>query len=91
MLRDVRERLGDDEVGGGLDMRRQRVGVVADLHRNRSTLGESPDGGAEPLIGQHRRVDSARELTQLAERALHLELGLVEQARRRVVVLRLAT
>ena len=80
VLDDVGQRLGDDVVGGRLDRRRQPLGGRAgDAHRDRRALGQCRQRGLQPLLGQHRGVDAARQLAQLLQRRLQLGLGAVEQ------------
>ena len=80
VLGDVGERLGDDEVGGGLDRRRRAVGERdVDLDRHRAAGGERRQRGVEPTVGQHRRVDAAHEVAQLADRQLGLLVGADDQ------------
>ena len=84
-------RLGDDEVGGGLDGAGERSsgsGSIADRARRR--LGERLERGREPLVGEHRREDAVRELAQLGERGAQLGLGLVERRGARLVAPRSA-
>ena len=71
VLGGVGERLGDDEVGGGLD--RRRTGA------RRARRRPSPGSGAargqrlqrlvQAALGQQRRADAAREVAQLGQRA----------------------
>ena len=49
-------------------------------------IGQRADRGVEALVGQDGGVDPARELAQLGQRPLHLELRLVQQIQRRVVL-----
>ena len=80
VLGHVRQRLGDDEVGGGLDRRRQPlVRNVPDLDRQRRASRECPERRPEPLLGQHRRVDPLRQLAQLLERGSQLGIRLGQQ------------
>ena len=66
---DVGQRLGDHEVGGGLDLRRRAlVELDVDLDGQRHAVGEPLHGGPEPAVGEDRGVDAARELAQLGER-----------------------
>ena len=43
-----------------------------DLDRQRGSLSERPDGGAEAAIGEHCRMDPARQLAELPERLVEL-------------------
>ena len=73
VLDDVGEALGDDEVGGGLHRWRQpplELEVALDLDRR--ALDEHVDRRHEAVVGQHGRVDAARELAQLRERGSEL-------------------
>ena len=80
VARDVRDRLGDDEVRGGLDRRRQPlVRHGRDLDRQRHPLRERLQRRAQPAVGQHRRMDAARELAQLADRVVEVLRRAVEQ------------
>ena len=66
---DVGQRLGGDEVGGRLDLRRgPLVELDVDLDRQRHAVGEPLHGRPEPAVGEDRGVDAARELAQLGER-----------------------
>ena len=68
MLRDVRERLGDDVVRRRLDLIGQPfAGQFIELDGNRRPVGEGRERGAEPAFGQRRGVDSARDLAQLLD------------------------
>ena len=66
ILRDVGERLGNDEVGRRLDALRQALARRAlQLDRQRGAVGEPVERRVEAAIGEHGRVDAARELAQL--------------------------
>ena len=68
MLRDVRERLGDDVVRRRLDLLGQPfAGQSVELDGDRRPVGEGHERGAEPAFGQRRGMDSARDLAQLLE------------------------
>ena len=89
VARDVRDRLGDDEVRRGLDRRRQPlVRHGGDLDRQRHPLRQRLQRRPEPAIGEHRRMDPARELAQLADRLVEVLRRAVEQlpGRLRIVV-----
>ena len=90
---DVRERFGDDEVDGRLDRLWQPAGRQRrDLDRQREALGSASSADAEPVLRQHRRVDAAGQLAQLAHRAVEVEHRRIEQhARRRGVTLQRAS
>ena len=82
VLGHVGQRLGDHEVGRGLDRLGQPLaGNLDDLDRQRRADGERLDRRAEPAIGQHGRVDAAGELAQLLERARQLLLGRADHRR----------
>ena len=64
----VRESLGDDEVGGGLDMWRKPSPSL--VPRRESARGRPVSGPRpQPLVGEHGGVDPAGQLAQLAESA----------------------
>ena len=69
VLGDVGERLGDHEVDGGLDVRRQRRRA----RRSRDSTGtslrtiSSPERRGEAAVDQQRRGDAARERAQLVD------------------------
>ena len=68
VLLHVRERLGDDVVGGRLD----RLGVTppgqgSELDRNRCAEHESLERRREALLGEKGRVQPARELADVLE------------------------
>ena len=71
VARDVRQRLRDQEVRGGLDRRGQPLlrQLHLHLHRHRRPLGERVDRRGEPAVGEDRGMDAARELAQLRQRA----------------------
>ena len=86
---DVGERLGDDEVGGRLDRRRQPLARrLEDLDRDRRAVGEAAERRRQPAVGEHGGVDAAGQLAQLGGRLVELLHRLVEQlgGRRRVGV-----
>ena len=63
---DVRERLGDHEVGRDLDRRVQPLlGRLLDRDRYARALGERDERRTEAALAQHRRVQAAGELAQL--------------------------
>jgi len=72
MLHRVGQRLADQEVRGTLDLRREPpsvqgpVGLNGDAERKPSRAGL--DRLQETAIGQHRRMDAARQLAQLLQR-----------------------
>ena len=67
VLDDVRERLRDDVVRGRLDRRPEPLLRHLDLDRERRARDERLDRGREAAVGEHGRVDAARELAQLVE------------------------
>ena len=83
VLRDVGQRLGGDEVRGGLD-RVAEVGhrPARDLHRHRSARGERLERRAQPAVAEQRRVDPARDLAQLLDGELGVLARLGDQERR---------
>ena len=85
VLRDVRERLGDDEVHGRLDVRRKALRRARSPHGNRRALGQRSYSGVEALVGEYRGVDAASELAKLAQCALCLRLCLVHEGCRLLV------
>jgi hypothetical protein len=84
VLGHVGQRLGRDEVGGGLDGRAQRLPLElpVDLHRDGRARGERLQRGAQAVVGEHGRMDAAGELAQLADRLLGLLARLSDQLRR---------
>ena len=87
VLADVRERLGDDEVRRALDGRRRpSVEVDRDAHVQRRPARERRDRRLEPAVGEHRRVDAARQVAQLLERLARAAAGVGEQLARRLGV-----
>ena len=58
-----------------------------DRHRHRRARDQRLQRRLEPALGQHRRVDAARELAQLGEARAQLLLRAVEQRRELLVVL----
>ena len=80
VLGGVGQRLGDDEVGGGLDDRREpAVEPGVDLHRQRAALAERLDGGRQAAVGQHRRGDAAGQVAQLLDGVGGLDAGVAHQ------------
>jgi hypothetical protein len=79
VLRNVRERLGDEKVRSGLDRLSEAFIWDDERHRNRRTFGERPYGGSEALVREDRRVNAAGELAKLVERTAQLVLGLAEK------------
>ena len=53
-----------DSTAGGEPL----VELDRDRHGQRAPVGERRERGAEPAVGEHRRVDPAREVAQLLER-----------------------
>ncbi len=73
VLGDVRERLGDHVVGGDLDrVGRALGGVEGELDGDRRPLRQGLDRRLEAVIGEHGRVQAARQLPQLGERRREL-------------------
>ena len=80
VLRHVGQRLGDHEVGGRLDCRGKAPGRRSRRrHRHGRAGGERAHRGLEPAVGEHRRMDAAREVAQLVEAQLELVDAAVEQ------------
>ena len=80
VLRDVGERLRDEEVGCRLRRRREPlVRHLDDRDRHGRALRERRQSRTEALLGQHGRVDAAGELMQLAERGAQLGVGFGEE------------
>ena len=80
VLGHVGQRLGHHEVGGRLDRRGKPAGRASDdVHRHRRAGGEGTHGRLEPAIGEHRRMDAAREVAQLVEAQPELVDAGVEQ------------
>ena len=80
VLGGVRERLGDHEVGGALDGRGEAA-TRGRLDRRAQPVasGERLDGRDQPAIGEQRRHDPPREVTQLGDRMVGLALGISDQ------------
>ncbi|RIK41368.1 MAG: hypothetical protein DCC58_12585 [Chloroflexi bacterium] len=77
---DVGERFRDDKVGGRFDRFRQALRQVdIDDDRDGSTAGQRGYRRVEPAIGQHRRVDAARQVADLLHGALGLLVRLNDQ------------
>ena len=76
----VRQRLGDDEVRRRLH-RRRRALVQLDVEpdRERRARDERRERRVEPAVGEDRRVEPAREVAQLGDRALELLVGVTHQ------------
>ncbi len=82
VLGDVGERLGDEEVGGGLDAGAGRWSISAVSSTGTGALRrERLEGGDEPAVSQQAGVNAAGELAQLGRRLLELRGGLVQTAR----------
>jgi hypothetical protein len=81
MLGGVRDQLGDGVVGRDLDTLGELVlHTDVEVDRDGRAAGEGLQRGAEPALGQDRRVDPTRYLPELVEgggQALHdlCELG----------------
>ena len=78
VLDDVRQRLGDDEVGGRLERRRQPFVGDVDRHRQADARDQRLDPGAQPAV-ERRRDDAVREVAQLGGGALGVLERLVDQ------------
>ena len=90
VLGGVRQRLGGDEVRGGLDDRRRPLADLG-LHRHgdRGAAAEPLERGGQAAVGEHRGRDAARQVAQLGDRRAGLlarlpqqlgQLGLVVEA-----------
>ena len=79
ILRDVGQRLGGDEVRGGLDPLREPF-IELHLERNRHVRagGERLECGEEPVV-EDGGMETVRELTQLGERLRQLFPGRCQQ------------
>lgn len=87
VLRDVGERLTDDEVGGRLNRGGRPLGDLdANLDRYEGSGGEGGQGDVEPSVGEHRGVDPAREVANLRDRLLGLLVRLVDERLRAIGV-----
>jgi hypothetical protein len=76
----VGERLGDHEVRGRLDGRRQAVGEAdVRLDRHLAALGQLTHRGRQPEIGEDLRVDPVDLLPDRGERLLGLPMGLGDE------------
>ena len=91
MLGGVREGFRHDVVGGHLDpLRQPSLGARVELDGHGGAAGERLDRGHQPAFGQDRRVDPARDLAEVLERAVqplgnprHLHLHLCKLGRHR--------
>ena len=85
VLGHVGERLGRDEVGGGLDgaAASWRPGTPLIRTGTGARVGERLQRRAEAAVAEERRVDAAREVAQLLHRELGLLARLGDQARGR--------
>ena len=84
VLGGVGQRLGDDEVGGGLDDRRA-AGARCRASTFTGSAERSPSestAAAQAAVGQHRRGDAAGEVAQLLDRVGGLDAGVARPARR---------
>jgi hypothetical protein len=69
----VIQRLGDQQVGSGLDRSRvASLGGGEDLDREGSRVGEGRQGRPKARLGQDRRVDPVGEFPKLVEGRLRL-------------------
>ena len=82
VLRDVRQRLRDDVVGGGLDVRDEPLVGCDQLDGHRRACRERLERGPEAAVRENGRVDSSRELAKLLERLSELCLRAGEQLER---------
>ena len=82
VLGDVGQALGDEVVGGDLDLRRRALGEV-DVERDadRRAGGERLQRHRQAVVAQDRGVDAARDLAQLLQRGVELARGQVSAAR----------
>ena len=69
VLDGVGQRLGDEEVRGRLDLRREALLRHPQGDRDRQPRGELLERRAEPAIGEDERVDAGGELAQVVDRA----------------------
>ena len=72
VLAHVRERLRDHVVGGRFDGARERLIGRLDVDRDGRACRERLDRRPEAAVGEHGRVDSARELAQVVESSREL-------------------
>ena len=79
VLDDVRQRLGDDEVGGRLERRGQPLGGTSTSTGRAKRLDDRLDAGAEAAAAERRGQDAAREVAQLGGRALGVLERLVDE------------
>ncbi len=76
VLADVRQAFGHDEVGRRLDRRQQpRLRRLDDLRGHRRARRELAQGGGQPAVREHGRVDAAGEVAQLREGGPRLLAG----------------
>ena len=76
----VAQQFGDREVGSRLQCRTHPLGNLdVHLRRYRTVRRQGPHGVAQPAVGQHRGMDSAHQVTQLAECRGGGVLGLGQQ------------
>ena len=79
VLDHVRERLGDDEVGGRLDLRWQPFADHVDVDGQVEALDDGAHPAAEAANGEGSRMDPVCELAQLRVAALGVIERLVDQ------------
>ena len=80
VLRDVLERLEDAEVDARLDVLRVAPDAVGgDVDRDGGLARLRLERRGEPLVGEQRRVDPAREVAERLERVVGLRLQLRDQ------------
>jgi hypothetical protein len=81
VLGHVRQAFGDQEVGRDLDLlRRARVERDREPHRHRHAGDQPLQRHLQPAPGDDGRVDAARKLAQLLERARELTARLLQRA-----------
>ena len=87
VLGDVRQRLGDDEVGGRLDRRRRpRRHVDLDGHGNRRPRRERRQRRVEAAVVEDGRREPADEVAELDDRRLRLPVRAADELARRLGV-----
>ena len=72
VARDVGNGFCDRQIRRRLDVSSEPFGVAFEADGDRCSRGQGGEGARESLIRQDRRVDSARELTELAQGPLEL-------------------
>ena len=80
VLGGVGQRLGGHEVGRALHRRRRALrDVDRQRHVHRRGVGQRGERRLQTAVGQHRRMDAAGQVAQLAQRLLGAGAGLGEQ------------